>query len=159
LKFVMNITDVGHLVSDADTGEDKLEESAKKEGKTAWEIAEFYTSAFLNHCDELNLTRPDILAKATDHIKEQVELIVQLEKKGYTYVISDGVYFNTSKLPDYGKLSTLDQIKEGARVEINEEKKNPRDFALWKFSPKEGGKRDMEWESPWGVGFPGWHIE
>lgn len=159
VNFVMNITDVGHLVSDADTGEDKLEKSAKKEGKTAWEIASYYTDAFLADYDALHFTRPDVLAKATDHIREQIDLVKKLESKGFTYVISDGVYFDTSKLSDYGKLSTLDQIKEGARVEINDEKRNPRDFALWKFSPQDGSKRDMEWESPWGVGFPGWHIE
>jgi len=159
VHFVMNITDVGHLVSDEDTGEDKLEKSARREGKTAWEIAKFYTDAFLKDYDALHLTRPETLAKATDHIQEQIELIKRLEDKGLTYVIADGVYFDTSKLADYGKVSTLDQIKEGARVEINEEKRNPRDFALWKFSPKDAGKRDMEWESPWGLGFPGWHIE
>lgn len=158
VKFVMNITDVGHLVSDADTGEDKLEKSAKEEGKTAWEIADYYTHAFLKDYDALNLTRPDVLAKATDHIQEQIHLVETLQKKGFTYTLSDGVYFDTSKLPDYGKLSTLDQIKEGARVEIHPEKRNPRDFALWKLSPK-GEKRYMEWESPWGKGFPGWHIE
>lgn len=158
VNFVMNITDVGHLVSDADTGEDKLEKSAKKEGKTAWEVAEFYTEAFLKDYEALNLTEPTTLAKATEHIKEQIELIQQLEQNGYTYVISDGVYFDTSKFKEYGQLSSIDQVKEGARVEINEEKRNPRDFALWKFSPA-GETRQMEWESPWGKGFPGWHIE
>lgn len=165
LKFVMNITDVGHLVSDADSGEDKLEKSAKKEGKTARDIADFYTDAFLKDYDTLGLTRPDVLARATDHIQEQIDLIKRLEEKGFTYVTSDGVYFDTSKLSDYGKLSTLDQIKEGARIEVNEEKRNPRDFALWKFSPQDE-TRHMEWESPWSPpgrdkvqGFPGWHIE
>lgn len=158
VNFVMNITDVGHLVSDADTGEDKLEKSAKKEGKSAWEVAEFYTEAFLQDYQALNLTEPTTLAKATEHIKEQIELIRQLEDNGYTYVISDGVYFDTSKFKNYGQLSSIDQVKEGARVEVNEEKRNPRDFALWKFSPA-GEKRQMEWESPWGKGFPGWHIE
>ncbi len=161
VNFVMNITDVGHLVSDADTGEDKLEKSAKKEGKTAWEVAEFYTEAFLKDYEVLHFTLPTTLAKATDHISEQIDLIKRLEKKGFTYVITDGVYFDTAKLKDYGKLSTLDEIKEGARVEVNLEKRNPRDFALWKFSPSTnlGQKRDMEWDSPWGKGFPGWHIE
>lgn len=170
-NFVMNITDVGHLVSDADTGEDKLEKSAKREGKTAWEIAEFYTKAFLSDYKALNLTQPTVLAKATDHIQEQIDLILRLEEKGFTYVISDGVYFDTSKLADYGKMSTLDEIKQGARIEINEEKRNPRDFALWKFSHRQVSEgqnltRDMEWESPWSPsgsekvkGFPGWHIE
>jgi len=166
VKFVMNITDVGHLVSDEDTGEDKMEKSAKKEGKTAWEVAKFYTEAFVDDYKKLNYTMPVRMAKATDHIQEQIELIKRLEEKGFTYVISDGVYFDTSLLEDYGKLSTLDQIKEGARVEINEEKRNARDFALWKFSPTDDpsagsgqGKRQMEWKSPWGKGFPGWHIE
>lgn len=172
-KYVMNITDVGHLTNDtsggADTGEDKLEKSAKKEGKTAWEIAQFYTNAFLSDFKSLNLIEPEKFCKATEHIKEQISLIEILEKKKFTYATSDGVYFDTGKFKDYGKLSDLDEIKEGARVEVNEEKRNPRDFALWKFSPstsslQSGGQagkvqRHMEWESPWGVGFPGWHIE
>jgi len=165
VNFVMNITDVGHLVSDSDTGEDKMEKSAKKEGKTAWEVAKFYTDAFLQDYEALHFTQPTKLAKATDHIQEQISLIKALEENGFTYSTSDGVYFDTAKLKDYGKLSTLDQIKEGARVEVNDEKRNPRDFALWKFSPA-GEKRQMEWKSPWalpdgrqGKGFPGWHIE
>ncbi|HUQ85258.1 MAG TPA: cysteine--tRNA ligase [Candidatus Limnocylindrales bacterium] len=162
VKYIMNLTDVGHLtgdnLGDADTGEDRMEKAAKKEGKTAWEIAKFYTEAFLKDYELLGLTKPEKFAKATDHIKEQIELVTRLEKKGFTYTTSDGVYFDTSKMKDYGKLSDLDQIKEGARVEVNEEKKNPRDFALWKFSLVPG-KRHMEWKSPWGVGFPGWHIE
>jgi len=159
-KWIMNITDVGHLVSDADEGEDKLEKGAKREGKTAWEVAEFYTDYFLKGMKRLNITDPDGLPKATDHIKEQVELIEKLEKKGFTYAITDGVYFDSSKLDDYGKLAqlNLEKLKAGARVEVNPEKRNPTDFALWKFSPKDH-VRDMEWESPWGKGFPGWHIE
>ncbi len=169
VKFIMNLTDVGHLtgdnLGDADTGEDRMEKSAKKEGKSAWDIAKFYTDAFLKDFERLNLTKPQLFAKATDHIDEQIKLIKKLEEKGFTYKTSDGIYFDTSKFPDYGKLSTLDQIKEGARVEPNPEKKNPRDFALWKFSHTNGRsfdfalRRQMEWESPWGVGFPGWHIE
>lgn len=162
VKYVMNLTDVGHLtgdnVGDADTGEDRMEKSAKKEGKTAWEVAQFYTDAFLVDFQKLNLTKPTVLARATDHIKEQIELVQRLEEDGYTYQTSDGIYFDTSRFKEYGALSNLDQIKEGARVEINIEKRNPRDFALWKFSP-EGEERQMEWDSPWGVGFPGWHIE
>ena len=158
VHFIMNITDVGHLVSDADTGEDKLEKSAKKEGKNVWEVAEFYTEAFFKDYHALNLTRPATFCKATDHIKEQIALIKRLEEKGFTYETADGIYFDTSMFPHYGALSNLDQIKEGARVEINDEKRNPRDFALWKFSPKDE-KRQMEWKSPWGIGFPGWHIE
>ncbi len=174
IKYIMNLTDVGHLtgdnLGDADTGEDRMEKSAKKEGKTAWEVAEFYTKAFLEDFKLLNLTGPEVFAKATDHIKEQIELVKILEDKGFTYEISDGIYFNTAAFPDYGQLSDLDQIKEGARVEINPEKRSPRDFALWKFSFPHGrsfdsaqddvsSKRQMEWNSPWGKGFPGWHIE
>lgn len=162
VNSVMNITDVGHLVSDADTGEDKLEKSAKKEGKTAWEVAEFYTDAFLKDYDALNLLRPKTICKATDHIQEQIDLIQEIEKKGFTYPTSDGIYFDTALLKDYGKMSSLEGTKESeSRIASNEEKKNPRDFALWKFSIPEvsGVKRDMEWDSPWGKGFPGWHIE
>ena len=162
VKYVMNLTDVGHLtgdnLGDADLGEDRMEKAARKEGRTAWDIAKFYTDAFLKDYERLNLTKPLIFSKATDHIKEQIELVQELEKKGFTYRTTDGIYFDTSKFPEYGKLSSLDKIKEGARVEINPEKKSPRDFALWKFS-KEVEKRQMEWDSPWGVGFPGWHIE
>ncbi len=160
VKHVMNITDVGHLTGDRDMGEDKLEKGARREGKTAWEIAEFYANAFKEDLKKLNMLEPNIWCKATEHIKEQIKLIKKLEEKGYTYKTSDGVYFDTSKFKDYAKLSHLDleTLREGARVEINPEKKNPTDFALWKFTPK-GVKRQMEWESPWGVGFPGWHIE
>ncbi|MFA6171859.1 MAG: cysteine--tRNA ligase [Patescibacteria group bacterium] len=160
VKHVMNITDVGHLTGDRDMGEDKIETGAKREGKTAWEIAEFYTEAFLKDLKALNILLPDIMPKATDHIKEQIEMISALEKKGYTYITSDGVYYNTSKFKGYNQLShkNLSTLKEGARVEKNDEKKNPTDFALWKFTPKEV-KRQMEWDSPWGKGFPGWHIE
>lgn len=164
VDYAMNLTDVGHLtgdnLGDADLGEDRMEKAAKKEGKTAWDIAKFYTDAFIRDFDLLNLERPKIFAKATDHIKEQIDLIKRLEKRGYAYLISDGVYFDTSRFKDYGKLSDLDQIKEGARVEINPEKRNSKDFALWKFSGvTSDSRRQMEWESPWGTGFPGWHIE
>jgi len=161
VKHVINITDVGHLTSDEDEGEDKLELSARREGKTAQEIAEFYTNEFFENLDALNIDRSKIdFPKATDHIKEQIELIKKLEEKDFTYVTTDGVYFNTAKIKDYGKLAGLDasKLKDGARIEINPEKKNLTDFALWKF-PIPGEKRQQEWESPWGVGFPGWHIE
>lgn len=160
-NWVMNITDVGHLVSDADEGEDKLQKGAIREGKTAWEVADHYTQDFLNGLDALNITVPrDHLPKATDHIKEQIDLVSKLEEKGFTYTIDDGVYYDTGKLKDYGKLARLklQDLKAGARVEINKQKRNPSDFALWKFTPK-GEKRDMEWGSPWGKGFPGWHLE
>jgi len=157
---VMNITDVGHLVSDADEGEDKMEKGAKREGKTVWEIAEFFTDAFKKDIALLNILPPSIYCKATDYIKEQIEMIKCLEEKGYTYITSDGVYYDTSKFPDYGKLARLDieGLQEGLRVEFSEEKRNKTDFALWKFSPRDR-KRQMEWDSPWGKGFPGWHIE
>ena len=160
VKHVMNITDVGHLTSDADTGEEKMELAAKREKKSAWELAEFYTKIFMKNREKLNMLEPNIVCKATDHIKEMVALIKKLEKKGYTYKISDGIYFSISKYPKYGQLSgnTPEQLKAGARVEINPEKIDPNDFALWKFSPKDR-KREMEWDSPWGKGFPGWHIE
>ncbi|MCK4473685.1 cysteine--tRNA ligase [Candidatus Parcubacteria bacterium] len=160
VKHIMNITDVGHLTSDADTGEDKLEKGAKRERKTVWQIAEFYTKAFKQDINRLNIKPPNIWIKATDTIKDQLNLIKILEKKGFTYKISDGVYFDTSKLKTYGRLwkTKKRQDKTRARVEMVSGKKNPTDFALWKFSPKTG-KRQMEWKSPWGVGFPGWHTE
>ena len=158
--WVMNITDVGHLVSDEDEGEDKLEKGAKREGSTAWDVAKKYTEYFEQGLKKLNITTPDNLPKATDHIDEQIELIKQLEQNGHTYIIDDGVYFDTSTFADYGKMAGLDLTnqREGARVAINKQKRNPSDFALWKFSLA-GEKRDMEWDSPWGKGFPGWHIE
>ena len=169
VRHIMNITDVGHLTGDRDMGRDKMELSAQEQDKTAWEIASYYTDAFLSDIKELNIILPDKLPKATDHIKEMITLIEVLEKKDFTYKTSDGIYFDTSKLKDYGKLALLaiEGLKEGARVEINPGKKNPTDFALWKLSvPKgthpelvEGSKRQMEWKSPWGIGFPGWHIE
>ena len=160
VKHVMNITDVGHLTGDRDMGEDKMEKGAAREGKSAWDIADFYTQAFKKDINHLNILAPDIWVKATDTIPEQIALIATLEEKGYTYRTDDGVYFDTAKFKDYTKLShqDLEALKEGARVERNPEKRNPTDFALWKFSPQ-GSKRQMEWDSPWGVGFPGWHLE
>lgn len=158
--WVMNITDVGHLVSDADEGEDKLEKGARREGKTAWEIADFYTQDFLHSMELLNISPRTHTVKATDHIKEQIELIQKLENKGYTYVIDDGVYYDTSKFENYAAFARLDLDEQQAsgRVHVNPQKRQASDFALWKFSPKDG-TRDMEWDSPWGKGFPGWHIE
>ena len=157
---VMNITDVGHLSGDMDMGEDKLELGAKREGKSAWDIAKFYETAFKKDLESLNIEAANIYARVTDNIPEQIALIKTLEDKGYTYKTSDGIYFDTSLVKEYNKLShlPLEELREGARVEINDEKKNPTDFALWKFSPS-GSNRQMEWESPWGIGFPGWHIE
>jgi len=160
VKHVMNITDVGHLTSDADTGQDKLEKGAQRESKTVWEIAEFYTQHFKQDLRKLNILEPNIWLKATETIPEQIALIKALEQKGFSYTINDGVYFDTSKLTNYGQLwgSSKVELKPGARVEIVKGKKNPTDFALWKFSPK-NERRQMEWESPWGMGFPGWHTE
>ena len=160
VKHIMNITDVGHLTGDRDMGEDKQEKRAKREGKSAWDVAKFYETAFISDLEKLNILAPDKYTRATEYISQQIELIKTLEKKGFTYLTSDGVYFDTAKFPEYNKLShlKLEDLQEGARVEKNEEKKNPTDFALWKFSPK-GERRQMEWESPWGTGFPGWHLE
>ena len=161
VRHVMNITDVGHLTSDADVGEDKMEEGSAREGKTAWQIAEFYQQCFVHDLERLHIRMPDIWCKATGHIAEQIEMVATLERKGYTYIIpGDGVYMDTSKVSDYGKLARLDieGLQAGARIEMVEGKRNYTDFALWKFSPA-GAKRQMEWPSPWGTGFPGWHIE
>jgi len=155
----MNVTDVGHLTSDSDEGEDKIEKAAKREGKTAKQITEFYWKIFKEDFKKLNIIEPTIWCKATEHIKEQIELVKKLEKKGYTYKTSDGIYFNTSKLKDYGKLAGLkiSGLEAGKRIDMRE-KRNKTDFALWKFS-SEPGKRQQEYQSPWGIGFPGWHLE
>jgi len=160
VNHVMNITDVGHLTSDADAGEDKMEKGARREKMTVWKIAARYTKAFKNDLKYLNILPPSIWCKATDHIQEQIALIQRLEKKGLTYRIADGMYFDTSKDKRYGALARLkkENLKAGARVEMVKGKKNLTDFALWKFSTT-GEKRQMEWPSPWGIGFPGWHIE
>jgi cysteinyl-tRNA synthetase len=160
VDWYMNLTDVGHLVSDDDAGEDKLEAGAKREGKSAWDIAKFYTEDFKAGLRDLKISvHDDHLVAATDHIKEQIDLIKKLEDKGFTYKIEDGIYFDSTKVTDYGKLARLDieGLQAGKRVAVAD-KKNLTDFALWKFSAA-GSKRDMEWDSPWGVGFPGWHIE
>ena len=159
VRHVVNITDVGHLVSDADDGEDKMEAGSRRTGESAWNIAEKYTLAFKQDLHSLNMLQPHIWCKATDHIAEQISFISCIEQKGFCYTTSDGVYFDTSKQDDYGYLSRLnrDGLEAGKRVDIGE-KRNSTDFALWKFSPKDS-QRQMEWESPWGRGFPGWHIE
>ncbi len=160
IERVMNITDVGHLVSDADDGEDKMQKGAKREGITAWQVAARYTDSFLAGMQTLNLITPEHITKATDYIQQQIDLVSVLEAKGYTYIIDDGVYFDTSKFPSYKDFAHLElqSLKTGARVEVNDQKRAPWDFALWKFSPT-GEQRDMEWKSPWGTGFPGWHLE
>lgn len=165
---VMNITDVGHLVSDGDDGEDKLEKGARREGKTAWEVAEFYTQDFLKGMERLNLLAPEHTVKATDYIQEQLELVRRLKAGGHTYTISDGIYFDTGTFPTYDDFADLhlDAQKAGARIEFNPEKRNASDFALWKFTP-DGQTRDMQWTTPADLtddgtepqGFPGWHLE
>ncbi len=159
VRHVMNVTDVGHLTSDADTGEDKMEKGARRTGKTAWEIAKLYTNDFVENLARLNIEEATILCRATDHIAEQVDFIADLERGGYVYVTGDGVYFDTSRQPGYGYLARLDiqGLEAGKRIDVGE-KRHPTDFALWKFSP-DGEQRQMEWASPWGRGFPGWHIE
>ena len=159
VKHVMNYTDVGHLTSDADTGEDKVEKAAQKEHKTVKEITSYYSSIFEQDIKKLNIIPANIICKASEHIKEQIDLIKILEKKGFTYKTSDGIYFDTSKLKDYGKLGKLkiESLKAGKRVSMGE-KRNKTDFALWKFSEKPG-VRQQEWKSSWGIGFPGWHLE
>lgn len=161
VNHVMNITDVGHLTSDADEGEDKMTKGAAREKMTVWEIAEKYTQAFLQDMDRLNLLKPTKKPKATDHVQEMIEQVQQLEKNGLTYIGENGnVYYDTSKFEDYGKLAQLDKqdLKAGARIEVDRCKKNPHDFVLWFVSSKHGDQ-DMQWDSPWGRGFPGWHME
>ncbi|GGC75919.1 cysteine--tRNA ligase [Undibacterium terreum] len=159
VRHVINITDVGHLVSDADDGEDKMEKGSRKAGESAWDIAERFTVAFKQDLHSLNMLPPQIWCKATDHIAEQIAFISTIEEKGYTYITADGVYFDTSKQDNYGYLARLNREGQeaGKRVALGD-KRNATDFALWKFSPA-GETRQMEWDSPWGRGFPGWHIE
>ena len=162
VKFVRNITDVGHLASDSDTGEDKLEKGAKKYGSSVWDIAQKFEDYFHQSMDTIGNVRPNITSKVTEHIQNQLDLVKKLEEKGFTYVIpEDGVYFDTSKFPRYGELAKLNKegMKDGARVDVVAGKRNPLDFALWKFE-RAGENRAMAWESPWHPrSFPGWHIE
>ncbi|MFQ6726895.1 MAG: cysteine--tRNA ligase [Alphaproteobacteria bacterium] len=162
VRHVMNITDVGHLTNeDDDSGEDKMEKGAARDNKSVWDIAQYYLDEFLRDMDALNNMRPTDMPRATEYINEQIELIQKLEELGYTYEIpGDGIYYDTSKFADYGALTggSLSGQRAGARVEYNDAKRNPTDFALWKYSPKDV-KRQMEWDSPWGIGFPSWHTE
>ncbi len=162
VKRVMNITDVGHLESDADDGEDKMLKGAKRENKTVWEIAQHYTNAFFNDMEKLNIKKVDIIGKATDYIDDYIEFIQTLEKKGYTYIANGNVYFDITKRDDYTKLSgmDLDQCKTAYRedVSVDLHKKCPQDFVLW-FTKSKFDNQAMKWDSPWGVGYPGWHIE
>ena len=158
LKHAMNITDVGHLVSDGDDGEDKMIKAAREEKKTPLEIAAYYTEKFLNDFDRLNIDRPEIICKATEHINDMMQYVQKLLDNGYAYETSTAIYFDVSKLDKYGILSGIDlrNQKAGARVEVDEEKRNPYDFALWIKAPE---NHIMKWESPWGLCYPGWHIE
>lgn len=160
VTHVINITDVGHLTSDADTGEDKMLVSVKRERKTAWQIAEFYAGAFKEHIRSLNIIEPKVWCKATDHIFQQIKLIQKLEKKGYTYTAGGNVYFDTSKFDGYGALAWKEKQRGDAhaRVQKDPHKKNQYDFVLW-FTKSKFQDQDMKWESPWGIGYPGWHIE
>lgn len=160
VKHIMNITDVGHLTDDADTGDDKMEKSAREMGMNAWNLAKHYFDKFRKDFEALNCMDPTLWASAALHIEEQIHIIKVLEEKGYTYTTSDGVYYDTSKFPAYAEFGQLDveNLQAGARIELSDEKRHITDFALWKFS-KRGESRQMEWESPWGVGFPGWHLE
>ncbi len=158
VKGVMNITDVGHLLSDADEGEDKMEKAAKEQRKSPYEIADIYTKVFFDDLKKLNIGKPELTPKATEHIQEMLDFVYTLCEKGYGYETSDGIYFDISKFPAYGQLSgiNLEDQKAGARVEVNDEKRSPFDFAIWKKAPKE---HIMQWDSRWGKGYPGWHIE
>lgn len=158
IKGVMNITDVGHLLSDGDDGEDKMAKASKEQQKSPYEIAEFYSKIFFEDLKKLNIGRPEIIAKATDHIDDMIKYVKALEEKGFAYEIDDGIYFDIGKFPEYGKLSrlNLEEQQAGARVEVNSQKRHPADFALWK---KAEPQHIMQWPSPWGQGYPGWHIE
>ena len=160
VQHVMNITDVGHLVGDGDDGEDKMAVAAKRENKRSYEIAEYYTNIFLEDCDKLNITRPQVVCKATDHIEEMIDLIKQIEANGYTYTAGGNVYFDVAKFDSYGALAKLDleKLKAGARIEVDTSKRNPQDFALW-FTKSKFENQELQWDSPWGRGYPGWHIE
>jgi cysteinyl-tRNA synthetase len=160
LTHVMNITDVGHLVSDGDEGEDKMLVAMKREGKSSHEIASYYTDIFFDDCKKLNIIRPDIVCKATDHIQEMIELNQMIEKNGYAYFANGNLYFDVEKFKEYGKLALLDleKLKAGARIEVDPYKKSPFDFVLW-FTNSKFDNQELQWDSPWGRGYPGWHIE
>jgi cysteinyl-tRNA synthetase len=158
VKWVMNVTDVGHMTSDEDVGEDKMEKGAKREGLSVWEIARKYEKQFVESLELFNIQKPDVLCRATEHIKEQIELAERIEKNGFTYKTETGLVFDTGKFADYDKFANLklDEMEAGARVEVDKEKKRPWDFLLWVTNQV---KHIMKWPSPWGEGFPGWHLE
>ena len=160
VRHVMNITDVGHLTGDGDDGEDKMSKSARESGRSVWDIAKFYTDAFFRDEADLNIIRPDVVCRATDHIQSMIGIIRRLEEGGHTYISGGNVYFSIDTIDDYGKLArlNLDELKEGARIEVDSNKRNPKDFVLW-FTNSKFKDQVMVWPSPWGVGYPGWHIE
>ncbi len=160
VSHVMNVTDVGHLTDDADDGEDKVEKSAREQGRSVWEIAEHYTQAFFSDIDRLNIEQPSIVCRATSHIQDMIELIQRIEARGYTYLAGGNVYFDVSKFERYGELALLNrqQLQPGARIEVDPNKRNPQDFVLW-FTEGKFKNQTMVWDSPWGRGYPGWHIE
>ena len=160
VKHVMNITDVGHLTGDGDDGEDKMSKSAKEQGRSVWDIAAFYTKAFMDDITSLNIEKAKIICKATDHIADMIEVIKELERRGHTYTADGNVYFSIDTIDDYGKLArlNLDELREGARIEVDSAKRNPKDFVLW-FTNSKFKDQAMTWDSPWGIGYPGWHVE
>jgi cysteinyl-tRNA synthetase len=160
VRHVMNVTDVGHLTGDADQGEDKMLKSAREQGRSVWDVARFYTDAFFRDLQKLNICSPDIVCRATDHIPEMIDLVSRLEKRGYTYSAGGNLYFDISRVPDYGKLTgqNLEELRAGARVEVDPSKRNPLDFVLW-FTRSKFEHQAMLWDSPWGRGYPGWHVE
>jgi cysteinyl-tRNA synthetase len=160
VNHVMNITDVGHLTGDDDSGDDKMVKSAEERGKSVLEVAEFYTEAFFRDCTSLNIVKPDTVCKATEHIGDMINMIKEIEKNGYTYMSGGNLYFDISKFPAYGELARLklDDLKAGARTDVDENKRNPYDFVLW-FTKSKFENQALVWDSPWGRGYPGWHIE
>ena len=160
VTHVMNITDIGHLSGDSDEGEDKMVKTAKERGQSVLEIADFYTKAFFKDTERLNILRPDVVCKATDHVPEMIELIKRIEANGHTYSSGGNLYYDITTFPQYGDLAclNLEELKAGARIEVDENKRNPLDFVLW-FTKSKFENQALVWDSPWGRGYPGWHIE
>ncbi|PKL05741.1 MAG: cysteine--tRNA ligase, partial [Spirochaetae bacterium HGW-Spirochaetae-9] len=160
VTHVMNVTDVGHLSGDDDTGEDKMVKTAKERGESVLQIARFYTEAFFADTDRLGIERPTVVCKATEHVGDMIDLIRRIEAKGFTYMAGGNLYFDVTKFPSYGELANLrmGDLKAGARIEVDENKKNPYDFVLW-FTKSKFENQALTWDSPWGRGYPGWHIE
>lgn len=160
VKHVMNITDVGHLTSDADQGEDKMLVAMRREGKSSKEIAEFYTKCFFEDCAKLNINEPNVVCRATEHVKEMIVLTERILSNGFAYVSGGNVYFDVQKFEEYGRLAQLDlnKLKAGARIDVDSHKRNPLDFVLW-FTKSKFIDQELQWDSPWGRGYPGWHIE